>query len=123
MTLFLMTLLMAASAAGTEVPPVANPTTAQFTASADHATVTNYQLDTMAGSATGAIAFTLNLGKPTPNAANLISVLVQPFATLPPGTYVATVSAMGPGGAGKSAPSAPFARVGAPASPTGLVVL
>jgi hypothetical protein len=125
--LLLFALLIAAPAAA---QTVVNPTRAEFTASADHTTVVNgtavltgYQLDTMTGTATGALAFTVSLGKPTPGAGNKISVVVSQLATLATGTYVATVSAVGPGGAGKSAPSAPFVRIGPAAAPTGLSVV
>lgn len=108
---------------------VTNPTKAEFIASVDHNTVVNglpvltsYQLDTMTGTATGALAFTVSLGKPTPGAGNLISVVVPQLAALSNGTYVATVSAIGPGGAGKSVPSAPFVRIGPPAVPTAVRV-
>jgi hypothetical protein len=98
--------------------------TAVFTASPDHnavvggvAIVASYQLDMMHASATGALAFSKGLGKPTPDASNTISVAIPEFLAQPSGVYVGTVSAVGPGGAGKSAPSDPFAWVTAPAQP------
>jgi hypothetical protein len=116
--------------ASTVSAQVVNPTAAQFTASVDHALlvggtaiVTSYQLDTMTGTATGALAFSVNLGKPTPGASNLIAVAVPQLAALANGTYVVTVSAVGPGGAGKSAPSLPFSRIGPAAAPTGVSVV
>ena len=108
---------------------VVNPTKAEFVASTDHnvlvngaPVLTSYQLDIMAGTATGALALTVSLGKPTPGAGNLITVTVPQLAALPNGSYVGTVSAVGPGGAGKSDPSNPFARISAPAAPIGVVV-
>lgn len=122
--------LFVLTAAFASAQTVVNPTKAEFVASADHsatvngtAVVTSYQLDTMTGTATGALAFTVSLGKPTPGAGNLISVVVPQLAALANGTYTATVSAVGPGGAGKSAPSNPFARIGAPAAPTGVTAV
>lgn len=117
--------LMLVMASGASAQNMVNPTKAQFTASTDHdaavggmAVVTSYQLDAMIGTATGALAFSANLGKPTPDASRVIVVPVPQFLTMPNGSYVATVSAVGPGGAGKSAPSNPFSRIGAPAAPT-----
>ena len=103
---------------------VVNPTRATFTASADHtatvgavAVLDHYQLDVMVGTPTGALAFTFGLGKPTPAADNSITIPVPPLATLASGLYVATVSAVGPGGTGRSVPSDPFARVASAAAP------
>lgn len=125
-----LVLFLLLGAASASAQTVVNPTTAQFTASVDHALVVNgtavvsaYQLDTMIGSSTGALAFSFNLGKPTPGTANVISVVVPQLATLANGSYVATVSALGPGGAGKSAPTSPFSRIGPAAAPTGLLVI
>lgn len=67
----------------------------------------------------GAIALTVGLGKPTPNAAGLISVPVVQLATLTPNVlYTATVKAIGPDGAGVSAASNPFGK-SAPQIPSG----
>lgn len=124
-TLCLAALLAATASAQTTV----NPTKAEFVASADHnvtvngtAVVANYQFDTMTSTVTGALAFTVNLGKPTPAAGNVITVTIPQLAALSTGTYVATVAAVGPGGVGKSAPSNPFVRVGTPGVPTALKV-
>jgi hypothetical protein len=89
----------------------ANSWTVQFTASADHDTnVTSYRLDVFASGADPATASpvaTINLGKPTPDASRLISVSEPSFFTaLAAGDYLATVSAIGPGGEGRSAPYA-----------------
>ena len=74
-----------------------------FTASADHATlVTSYELRIYASGAnpnTATPIATSNLGKPTPDANNDITVS-QPsfFSALAPGNYVAAVAAIGSGG-------------------------
>lgn len=104
---------------------VVNPTAVEFTASTDHntdvggvAVVTNYQLDTVSLSPTGALAFTKNISKPTPDASNKIRVTVPEFLTLAPNViHYAYVSAVGPGGAGRSVVSDPFARLGPGAAP------
>jgi len=85
--------------------------TVQFNASADHDTnVSSYRLDVFASGADPATASplaTISLGKPTPDASRLISVSEAPFFTaLAAGNYVATVSAIGPGGESRSAPYA-----------------
>lgn len=104
---------------------VVNPTTAVFTASSDHAMVINgvavvesYQLDLVTTATGGALTLTVSLGKPVPSPTNEITVDISPsVAKLATGTYVATVVAVGPGGAGRSAPSDPFFRLGTPAPP------
>jgi hypothetical protein len=120
--------LLVATAASAQT--VVNPTTAQFVASVDHALLVNgtavvsgYQLDAMVGTVTGALAFSFNLGKPTPSTGNVISIVVPQLATLANGSYVATISALGPGGSGKSAPTPPFSRIGPAAAPTAVVVV
>jgi regulation of enolase protein 1 (concanavalin A-like superfamily) len=80
-----------------------------FHASSDHATlVTSYRLDIFANGANPSTATpvaTSNLGKPTPDAAGDITVdRASFFAALAPATYQATVSAIGSGGTGRSAP-------------------
>jgi lysozyme family protein len=85
------------------------PTGVAFTASPDHATlVTSYELRIYASGAdpnTATPVATSNLGKPTPDANNDITVS-QPafFSALAPGTYVAAVAAIGSGGSSLSAP-------------------
>jgi len=79
------------------------PTGVAFTASPDHATlVTSYQLRIYASGAnpqTATPIATSNLGKPTPNANNDITVdLPSFFVSLVPGNYVAAVAAIGAGG-------------------------
>jgi hypothetical protein len=86
-----------------------------FAASADHgtSTVTSYVLDVFAAGANPDAATPMassDLGKPAPAASNEITVDRSVFfAALPPGSYVATVSAVGPGGRARS-PSAAFTR-------------
>jgi regulation of enolase protein 1 (concanavalin A-like superfamily) len=79
-----------------------------FTASTDHATnVTSYLLEVFAANAnpnTATPVASSNLGKPTPAANNDITVdRLAFFTALAPGTYVTTVSAIGPGGRTRSA--------------------
>ena len=79
-----------------------------FTASTDHATnVTSYRFDVFASTANPATATpvaTSNLGKPTPAANNdITSDQSTLFSGLAPGNYVATVTAIGPGGSTRSA--------------------
>lgn len=102
-----------------------NPKGASFTASSDHAkvlpsgtkAVSNYVLDCMVSSPTGSAVFSKDLQKPAPDAANTISVSVPEFLTLSFNAYICTVSAIGPGGSSKSAPSDPFESVPAPGAP------
>jgi len=88
----------------------AGPTNAVFTASTDHATlVTSYRLDVFASGAnpnTATPIATSDLGKPTPDGTNTITVnRATFFSSLAPGSYVATVSAIGSGGQSRSASS------------------
>jgi regulation of enolase protein 1 (concanavalin A-like superfamily) len=84
------------------------PTTVIFHASSDHAIVTSYRLDIFSNGAdpnTATPVATSNLGKPTPDASGDISLnRATFFSSLAPGTYVATVSAIGSGGSGRSTP-------------------
>ena len=84
------------------------PTTVQFHASSDHAIVISYRLDIFNNGAdpnTAAPVATSDLGKPTPDASGDISVNRAAFlSALAPGTYVATVSAVGTAGSGRSLP-------------------
>jgi hypothetical protein len=78
-----------------------------FTASTNHATaVTNYVFDVFASGANPATATpvaTSDLGKPTPASNNDITVdRAAFFSGLAPGNYVATVTAVGPGGRTRS---------------------
>ncbi len=85
-----------------------------FTASTDHATnVTSYLLEVFAAGAnpnTATPVATSNLGKPTPAANGDITVdRAAFFSGLASGSYVTTVSAIGPGGMTRSA-SVTFTR-------------
>jgi hypothetical protein len=78
-----------------------------FTASPDHATlVTSYELRIYAAGANPSTATpiaTSNLGKPTPDANNDITVALSSFfVSLAPGNYVAAVAALGAGGSSVS---------------------
>ncbi len=84
------------------------PTGIVFTASADHATmVTSYELRIYAAGAnpnTATPITTSNLGKPTPDANNDITVDRSAFfSALAAGNYVAAVAAIGSGGTSISA--------------------
>jgi regulation of enolase protein 1 (concanavalin A-like superfamily) len=85
------------------------PTTVSFQKSADHATLVNYYLLEVfaagANTSTATPVSSLNLGKPTPDASGLITLNEATFFTaLAPGSYIATVSAVGSSGSGRSAP-------------------
>jgi regulation of enolase protein 1 (concanavalin A-like superfamily) len=87
--------------------PTPAPKMVSFTANSDHATaVTKYRLDIFASGANPLTATPLkssDLGKPTPDASSTITVDRGTFfATLAAGSYVATVSAVGPGGESRS---------------------
>ena len=78
-------------------------------ASADHATLVQYYLlEVFAGGANPSTATpvkALNLGKPTPDAGGTITLNEAAFfSALAPGSYIATVSAVGTSGKGRSAP-------------------
>ena len=105
-----------------------NPTSVEFTASADHAgiladgqpAVTRYQLEIYIKDAPAPLT-TVDLGKPTPDTVNRVSVIPTVLIGLPVGqTYVARVTAIGPGGEGRSEPSNDFSRSDAPRAPTNL---
>jgi regulation of enolase protein 1 (concanavalin A-like superfamily) len=90
------------------------PTGVAFQASTDNATlVTRYRLDVFAANAdttTAAPVAGIDVGKPSPDANGDITVTVPDFfSALPPGSYQLTVSAVGSGGIGRSAPI-PFTR-------------
>jgi hypothetical protein len=83
MKLFLATalaLLLATPAFAQTPPDVNNPRAVEFTASTDHAAITNYEMDILRPD--GTVLQTINLGKPAPDAANLINapINVQPVA-------------------------------------------
>ena len=88
-------------------PTSGAPTGIVFTASPDHATlVTSYELRIYAAGANPSTATPIaisNLGKPTPDANNDITVALSSFfVSLAPGNYVAAVAAIGAGGSSVS---------------------
>jgi regulation of enolase protein 1 (concanavalin A-like superfamily) len=96
-----------AGSAITVTAVLAPPRAVEFTASVDHDTlVTSYQLDIFASGAdpnTATPVASVNLGKPTPDASNTITVDESAFFTaLAPGSYQATVSSIGDGGSSRS---------------------
>ena len=104
----------ASSTSDITVKPPNLPSTAVFEPSSNHANaVDRYVLDFYPAGADPTVAnpvATLDLGKPAivngECAADISSVVVA----LPPGTYIATVTAMGNGGSAQSAPSPQFSR-------------
>lgn len=125
-------LVLASTVAQAQVTNViASTVKAQFTASTDHNVVVegnplvlNYILDTITMTRPvptgplvgGALALSIPLGKPTPDASNVITVPVPTlYSGLGNGVYTSTVTAVGPGGAtGVSPASDPFVKLGAP---------
>ena len=86
------------------------PAIVAFTPSADHDTkVTSYRLDVFAAGADPATATPVassDLGKPTPGKDGDIYIeRASFFRALAPGNYIATVSAVGPGGSSRSTPA------------------
>lgn len=84
------------------------PRAVSFQKSADHATlVTSYRLDVFGANANPSTATpvkSVSLGKPTPSSTGLITVDESSFfSALAPGSYLATVSAIGSRGSSKSA--------------------
>lgn len=138
--LVLLGSLLVLSLAGTaQAQTAVNPCCVHFTPSPDHFSqtydsggqlvnvVTRYDFTGTAMNSIGAIALTKDMGKPAPGPAGTIDVdLSSTFATMVGGTtYTAVVTAIGPGGAGASTPSNPFARGGnvpPPGAPTNVVV-
>jgi hypothetical protein len=85
------------------------PTTVSFQKSADDATLVQYYLlevfQSGADPNTATAVSALNLGKPTPKSSGLITLNEASFFNaLARGSYIATVSAVGSGGKGRSAP-------------------
>lgn len=71
--------------------------------------ITTYQLEVTAMNSLGAVAFTIDLGKPAPDGTGTVIVAVPQLTTITPNTtYTARVYAVGPGGSGVSDPSNPF---------------
>lgn len=108
--------LVTASPVLAQVPPIKNPVGITFTPSPDHAILTSYEADILA--TTGAVVQTLSLGKPVPDAQNVISVNlnVQPITF---GTYTIVVRSLAGALTGPpSLPTDPWERVpGAPSKP------
>lgn len=134
LTLAFCVLLAPLSAQAQTIPVITSGVHVTFTASVDHtvvvegaAVLTGYQLDSLTMTrpvqtgplVAGAIALTLQLGKPTPGPGNTIDVAVPSlYSGLVNGVYTATVAAFGPGGVGlKSAVSDPFLKLGPAAAP------
>lgn len=121
----MLLILMVAGAAHAQTVAI-NPTTVQFTPSADHdaleadgttPVVTRYELRMYLESDPATAITTTDLGKPAPVAGTISVVNPVWFAGLTPRTrYVATVSAVGAGGTSASGVSNPFARVSLPAA-------
>lgn len=89
-------------------------TRAVFDPSSNDATaVDRYVLDIFPAGADLSIAYPLitrDLGKPSIQNGEISVDVTSTILALGPGTYVATVTAMGPGGSARSAPSAQFSR-------------
>ena len=91
------------------------PTRAMFNASTNHdVAVTSYRLDIFTSGAdpnTATPVQTQDLGKPAvANGAECDVNIATTIQSLPSGTYIATVTAIGPGGNARSSTSAPFTR-------------
>ena len=90
------------------------PRTAIFTASANHATaVGRYFLEIFPAGANPLVAnpvATRDLGKPPVVSGTCTIDVSATTAALPPGSYIATVTSIGPGGSARSAASPVFVR-------------
>ena len=106
---------------------VINPTTVEFTASADRARVvdgvtilTSYRLE-ITPQAAGTPLKVIDLGKPTPDGSNVITLTNAEWFNVPTGSYLTYVVAIGPGGVGRSEASAVWFSIkeapGAPGKP------
>lgn len=129
-------LLLFALLAPPQTPPVVviqvGTSQLTFTASPDHAALgidgnpllQGYKVTYCVQSAPTNCLAAVDLGKPTPNSANLISV-TNAFSTLATNTvYLATVASYGPGGTGlPSASSNPFGEEGPPRAVTGAITI
>ena len=90
-------------------PPL--PSRLIFTPSPDHSTGVDYYVATVASVAVPDVPVaTLNLGKPSIVNGEITVDVAGWVSSLSPGLFTVTVSAVGPGGIGISAPSAAFAR-------------
>ena len=112
--------------------PTPNPTRAEFNVSDNHngdhfgtPIVDHYELEIVVSS-NGALFLTVGIGKPVAPDGGQVTVPIAQLATLPRNiVHYAVVSAVGPGGSGRSGPSNLFMRVDpvpAPAPASGLVV-
>ena len=104
----------ASSTSDITVKPPNLPSTAVFEPSSNHATaVDRYVLDFYPAGADPTVAnpvATLDLGKPAIVNGECAADISSAIVALPPGTYIATVTAMGTGGSAQSAPSPQFSR-------------
>lgn len=109
---------------------VVNPTTVEFTASADHnalgldgvALISRYDMRIYIESGMTLVT-TIALGKPTPLAGQISVTNAAWFSPLQPNTrMVAKVVAVGPTGEAASTASNPFGVAGPPAAPTAATV-
>jgi hypothetical protein len=96
------------------VDPAALPRTAIFTASTNHATaVDRYFLEIFPAGANPLVAnpvATRDLGKPSVVGGEISVDVSTTTVALPPGSYIATVTAIGSGGSARSAASPTFVR-------------
>jgi len=96
------------------VTPVALPSTAVFTPSSNHTTaVDRYVLEVFPLGADTTLANpigTQDLGKPAITNGECRADVSATILALLPGSYVATVTAIGDGGSAQSAPSPPFTK-------------
>ena len=124
----LVVLVVVFSMAYLSAQAIVDPRYVEFSASADHDAVSNEGAPlvtsySLAIHAPGAVTplTTVDLGKPDPNASNIIRVDFLPLleVNLAAGVnYEARVTAIGPGGAASSSPSNQFSFAPAPCSPT-----
>ena len=98
----------------TVTAPLSPPTSVEFTASTDNATVTSYEIDVFAAgvdTTTATPVASINGGHPAPDASNTVTISAPAFfAALAPGNYQLTVSALSPSGVGRSTPPVAFTR-------------
>lgn len=80
-----------------------------FTASPDHASVTNYQIRVRLAGAFSTILTAVDIGKPTPNASNVIVWnIATELTALGAGDYEVTVATTTPGGTTDSGETSAF---------------
>lgn len=129
-----LVLFALAAPAAAQTPVIVLPSSSiQFTASPDQATIgidgnpllTGYSVTYCLKATPSSCLAPVNLGKPTPDATNTITVATGIFGSLVANqVYLATVTATGPGGS--SAPSSasnPFGVESAPGTVTGAIVV